>query len=214
VIRNLPLDAKKGEIAKLLSTVNIQRLWINKHQDIAEAVVVVDNEHVAGVAALALSKESIRGNNLAASVTHVQDIGFQVAFDASNRISEQDLAAHLNEEAVSISFSSDAKGLVGFNSLEDARMALSAFQLGQAVPMEGALGKLSVLPSYVVEVDGLKEDASVTSLLEMLKQNNLNATPIRTDRNAIVKFKRHMDVSYYYIMESKRNIIDSSSLLF
>lgn len=199
VVKNLPLDTKKNEIFKLLPAINIQRFWITKHQDSAEAIVVFDNEHVAEVAALALGKENIRGNKLDASVSSVQDVGFQIAFDASSSISEQELTAHLNEEALSVSFSTDAKSLVGFKTLEDARMALSSFQLGNTLPMEGAQAKLSVLPSYVVEVDGLQEDSSVASLLDTLRKNNLNGDPIRTDRNAIVKFRRNMDVSLHFL---------------
>ncbi len=207
VVKNLPVDAKKGEISKLLPTVSIQRLWINKYQDTAEAVVVVDSEQSAEFACLSLARETIRGNQLEPSVSSIQDVGFQVSFDNSNKISEQDLAAHFYEEPVSVTFTTDAKSLVGFKSLDDARRALSAFQVGNILPIEGAYGKLSVLPSYVVEVDGLQEDVSVDSLLETLKQNDLTANPIKTNRNAIVKFRRNMDVSYFLFIYVLQNMV-------
>jgi hypothetical protein len=126
--------------------------------------------------------------------------GYKVSYDSSTVQSMEDLAAHaLNaNELSSVSISTDAKTLVGFQTLEEARLALAALTQGQIPQLSlgtAPLSTLSVLPSFVVEVEGVETTTSVRSLLEDIKKNSIDAEPIRTDRNAIVKFKRHSDVS-------------------
>jgi hypothetical protein len=57
---------------------------------------------------------------------------------------------------------------------------------------------ISTLPSYVLGVNGMSVDKSVTELLEEVTKDAAGVTtisPLNTDRTALLKFRRNSDVS-------------------
>lgn len=87
---------------------------------------------------------------------------------------------------------------LGFSSVKDARNALNELALGKIPFTESqvsAVPSLSILPSYVLELNGLDVNRTYESLVDNLKSKE-NLEPFATDRIGIVTFNRHMNVSY------------------
>lgn len=198
LLKGLPANATEQQVRNLLPTLRAETVQVNKVEGGKEALLVFANPQTATIAAAALNAKTLGTNSLNATVFEGQDVAVHISADESASLTEDFILKNAKQDIQAVSFSSGINGKIGFKSLEEARMALSAISLGEVSVGDNAkspvVANLSVLPSFVVEIDGLGVDKSVTALLEDLKKGNVNAFPVKTDRNAIVKFRKHMEV--------------------
>lgn len=110
-----------------------------------------------------------------------------------------------NESPKSIAVRTNTDAHISFATVQDAQRALDRFNRGEIQLSSGSSttttstgnlvsSSISVLPSYVLQVLGLSTDVPVRTVTEHLSTAVPDAKVVRSDRSALLKFRRNHDV--------------------
>ena len=209
-VSGLPKGAKEEQVAKLFK--NFAPLAV--HVKGEEALVTLNSDADIELATAALSRRSLHaGHEGVLTVTKAAgagcDIGVTVSIDAAAAADTEELVLKalggLNAQKplspLAASRMTNTSVFAAFKSSDDAVKAhdlfLSSkradFALGTVVAGSTVTSKVSVVPAYAVEVSGLGTDTPMDKVLDTLATDGF-VSPIGTDRSAILKFRRHLEI--------------------
>lgn len=224
VVAGLPADATEKEVRVLFSAFDIHSIVLRPSAETggSEAVVTMMNPKAVTLACAALSRKLFRG--LASHVLKVTsgtedgcDIGLELSVPTNQEMESKLWSAITGAPtaALSASLRSNRKAFVAFETTTDAVAAMESFIAGKTnirnknsdsqsetavvagKPSGGLVtSHISVLPSCALEVQALGTDVPVTQIDELLQAlpESLALQPLRYERTAILKFKRHRQV--------------------
>ena len=108
-------------------------------------------------------------------------------------------------EPKSIAVRTNTDAHISFATVQDAQRALDRFNRGEVLLSSGSSSatsagnlvssSISVLPSYVLQVLGLGTDVPVRTVTDHLSTAAPDAKVVRSDRSALLKFRRNHDVA-------------------
>lgn len=166
----------------------------------------------ARLAAKKFTAQVLHGQVLAATAKDMGDHCVEIVptgrvrgADLTQEAVDKALAQMKNQEnrPVSVAFKTNTDAYLSFLSIEKATQAQKNFNSGKVTlssPASQANGgsmvasSLTALPAYVLQVQDLGVDVPVRSLTEHLAAELPTVKVIKTDRSALVKFKRNNDV--------------------
>ena len=203
VVSGLQAGIKESQVRELFSAFTVDRVSVRPASagGGSEAVVALASPKEVKLACAAISG---RGVTVTASPQEGCDVGVDIALTAG---SEKEvarvwpaLASSGSNASLSVSVRSHRQAFLGFETSAAAVAALEAFLSGKAslssAPVSAGVtgglvtSQLSVLPSFALEVSGLGVESSVADLVSHLTASSA-LVPLRSDRAAVLKFRRH-----------------------
>lgn len=191
-LENLPENMKAQDINALCQKLHVHRIELSSGQ----AVVVFSTLEEATLAADILHNKKVTGAQgeevkLQARLIELNDRAVEISGDINKVPEVKELLSDLTKFKSSTT-RSNKDASVSFKTLAQARQALSIYNQTLAGECPGIL---SVSPSFTVNVDGLSVDLPVTTLIEDLKTSKTAVEPIKVDRNALLRVRKHCLVS-------------------
>ena len=203
VVSGLQAGIKESQVRDLFSAFSVDRVSVRPASagGGSEAIVALASPKEVKLACAAISG---RGLTVTASSQEGCDVGVDIALTAGSEKEVERvwpaLATSGSNASLSVSVRSHRQAFLGFETSAAAVAALEAFLSGKA-PLSSApvsagvtgglvTSQLSVLPSFALEVSGLGVDSSVADLVSHLTASSA-LVPFRSDRAAVLKFRRH-----------------------
>lgn len=158
----------------------------------------------------AFNQKIVDGNKITATAMELFDQGVEIVPTGKARADEltpSAVAASVGAIAQpkSIAYQTNTNAHIGFLTVQDAQRAMDRFNRGDVtlkVPgaSSSAAGSLvgssiSVLPAYVLQVQGLDAEMPVRAVTDHLTQDVPSAKVIKADRSALLKFRKAADIA-------------------
>jgi len=207
-LQNLPQGVSAAEVAQQLMRAEVGGAVLTSTPEVIinaarrEATVVANSPFEASLIAAAAKRLTFPGHagKVQSELRDMTDTGITLTFPAS--VDETAVLAALETAGVGCKSWQLDSGSSAFVAFTSSKQAVSAHESIMKNAIEALGGGdmrcvLSLTPAVTVEMTGLDPNTSVKTLTDAMSEQGVldKGSIISTNRNAIVKFRRHKEVT-------------------
>lgn len=206
-VQGLDNDMTSFQVQKMLSQFRIHRVDMVPSDSSQDAVVVVSDYKEANRLRDAINMRKFNDVQYSAIDFNISDTSVEFVFSENEMPSSDKIESSLRDAGLnfrSFDATSNVQAYVAFETIEQATKSLGGLTQGDIRVNNvktaydgsgegGMVSKMSVYPSYIVEVSGISSDDSAENVLETATEDG-KVNVFKSERSATAKFKRHANV--------------------